>query len=100
MTLSKNETKSLIMARYGMLQCGRNYRGTMSQTCSLCNVIDDEEHRLNRCPKYVDMNFYRAETYVAFETIFSGDVQKIRQILSRIEKVWNVKTGHGLMNTG
>ena len=28
MSLTKHETKALIIARFGMLECGRNYKGS------------------------------------------------------------------------
>ena len=49
--LSKNETRTLMMARYGMLQCGKNYGGSMQSICSDCNCLDDENHRLNFLPQ-------------------------------------------------
>ena len=36
--LTKKETKTLIIARYGMLDCGQNYQGTTSKVCALCIV--------------------------------------------------------------
>ena len=50
------------MARYGMLQCGRNFSAKTGKNCHTCNVIDDEEHRLNICPKWMtDNNDTQAE---------------------------------------
>ena len=48
--LSKQDTKTLMIARYGMLKCGKNFKGTISKMCSTCNCPDDEEHRLNILP--------------------------------------------------
>ena len=48
---SKTETRTIIMARYGVLECGKNYKGTMRETCDSCNSIDDENHRINFCSK-------------------------------------------------
>ena len=45
---TKTQAKTIILARNGMLQCGKNFKGTMNEICS---VIDDEEHRLNTCSK-------------------------------------------------
>ena len=39
-----------------MLECGTNYKGTMSETCRTCGVIDNENHRLNDCSVYNDTN--------------------------------------------
>ena len=45
--LNKYECKVVIIARFGMLECGKNYKGTLPLTCTICNSINDEEHRLN-----------------------------------------------------
>ena len=46
----KQRTKTIIMARSGMLECGKNFKGTKSESYSKCGTTDDEEHRLNNCP--------------------------------------------------
>ena len=58
---TKQETKTIIIARFGMLQCGRNFKGDNSVTCNTCSVVDDEEHCLNHCVKYRTMNYYDHE---------------------------------------
>ena len=60
--LSKYDTKTIITARFGMLQCGKNFKGTMQEMCNECQKIDDEDHRLNHCPKYQENNHYNHET--------------------------------------
>ena len=98
--LTKQETKTLITARFSMLECGKNFKGTMQEVCSQCNKIDDEEHRLNYCSRFNNYNFYydNLDKKIEFKTIFSSDVSVLRIIIDRIGKVWNVKTGHGTMN--
>ena len=89
-----------MIARFGMLECGKNFQGTMSKMCSVCcNIVDDEEHRLNICPKYNQHNYCENSDLVKFETIYSDNIDDIRLIISRIASVWNVKTGHGSMMT-
>ena len=39
MACTKNECKTIIMARYGMLECGRNFKGTIEYQCKSCNII-------------------------------------------------------------
>ena len=39
---NKHETKTLMIARYRMLECGKNFRGSINGTCNICNEIDDE----------------------------------------------------------
>ena len=48
---TKHEAKTIVIARYGMLQCGKNYKGTMNEICNECDILDDEDHRLNCCVK-------------------------------------------------
>ena len=95
--LSKQETKTIIIARFGMLECGTNFKGTLNEVCSTCCCLDNEEHRLNVCPKY-NFNFRNSSEQISFETIFSPDINRIRSILPRIATIWNVKTGHGSMS--
>ena len=40
---TKQETKTIITARFGMLQCGCNFKGSNNITCNKCGVVDDEE---------------------------------------------------------
>ena len=96
--LSKKETKTLIIARFGMLECGKNYQGTNKKICGACNVIDDEEHRLNACKQFKEINYYSCSHVIPFSTVYSDDVTQLRSIMERISSVWNVKTGHGVMN--
>ena len=51
---SKQETRTIMIARYGLLECGRNYKGTINEICDQCCTKDDENHRLNHCPKSHD----------------------------------------------
>ena len=95
--LNKHETRTLIMARYGMLECGRNRGGSMKKNCESCNIIDDEEHRLNKCTKWE--NHRNEPEIIPFEQIYSNDLDSIKQILYRITSIWNTKNGQGSMIT-
>ena len=87
-----------MIARYGMLQCGKNFGGTMNKTCETCNCIDDEEHRLNACPKWENNNCYLSDIKVPFTNVYSNDCNVLRDILPRIEKLWDTKNAHGTMH--
>ena len=41
---SRQDTKAIIIARYGMLECGKNYKGTLPESCVSCNTTDDKNH--------------------------------------------------------
>ena len=97
--MTKNETKTILIARYGMLQCGKNYRGTDSLNCSTCNEIDDENHRLNYCPKWRFNNLLDTDESVNFNHVYSNDVNVLKILIPYIQKVWNVRNGHGSIRT-
>ena len=97
MQCNKYDTKTIIIARFGMLECGRNYKGNKPETCGLCDEIDDENHRLNNCIKFCDINFYDSDIKVDFRKVFSNDIDTLREILPSIQRVWNTKTAHGTM---
>ena len=96
--MTKPETRTLITARYGMLECGKNFGGTMGGECSICNAHDDEDHRLNYCKKWRSINFYEESEKVQFDAIYSNDIDTLRNVIPKIQKVWNTKNAHGTMN--
>ena len=95
---SKHETKTIIISRYGMLQCGKNYKGTMTDKCDKCNCIDDENHRLNYCIKWKDLNLYHETEKVDFNLVYSDKIEEIRYVIERVERIWNTRNSHGTMN--
>ena len=98
MQCSKYETKTIIIARFCMLECGENFKGKLSESCSMCNMVDDEDHRLNYCIKYRDVNLYDDEVKGDFRKVYSENVNEIREILPIIQRIWDTKTAHGTMN--
>ena len=92
LSCTKNETKSIIIARFGMLECGVNFKGTMSATCKTCKITDNENHRLNNCLTYRSDN---VPLSVKFDDIYSDDKSVVMKVLKRIELLWNTKTAHG-----
>ena len=96
---TKQETKTLIISRYRMLECGKNFKGTMKLLCNVCNLIDDEDHRLNSCQKFADINQCKSSNKINFEDVYSNDIHILRQIIPIIERIWNVKTSNGTAHT-
>ena len=92
---TKQETKAVLIARFGMLECGKNFKGSLKETCTMCNELDDENHRLNFCEKLKDINLYNSEHKANFDDIYSNDIRVVKGIITYIEKVWNIKTAHG-----
>ena len=89
-----------MMARFGMLECGNNFKGSMASMCDSCNLVDDENHRMNYCPKYQEFNNYHLEQKVDFSSIYASDPLILKPLICEIAKVWNVKNGRGVMQTG
>ena len=78
-----------------MLECGKNYKGTRSETCGTCLCLDDEEHRLNVCPVFSHTNSSNCPTKIEIKELYSENVETVREILARIGTVWNTHTGQG-----
>ena len=95
---TKNETKTILIARYGMLQCGTNFKGTINPSCQTCDVLDNEDHRLNYCPKWNTPDEIETREYVDFNLIHSSDINVIRPIIQEINRLWNTKCANGSMN--
>ena len=95
--LNKHETKTILLARFRMLECGANYKGSLNEICSTCNIKDDENHRLNECKKYRSTNFLDNENKVPFETIFSDEKSTLKKVVSLLDKVWNTRNANGTM---
>ena len=99
MNCNKKETKTILISRYGMLECGKNFKGTKSLECNECSAVDDESHRLNSCIKYSDINFCNTDSKVDFKLIYSNNVNVLKDMVHKISRVWNVQNAHGTMNT-
>ena len=94
---TKYETKTILMARYGMLQCGTNFKGTMNPTCQTCDVLDNEYHRLNCCPIWNTPDEIEMKDDIDFNLIYSPDINVIRPIIKEIDRLWNTKCANGSM---
>ena len=95
---TKRETKTIMLGRYSMLECGKNFKGTRSVNCEECKVLDDEKHRINDCIKFRTVNNFDSDTKVDFDLIFSRNVITLREIIPRIAEVWNIRNANGTMN--
>ena len=87
-----------MIARYGMLECGKNFKGSANEICPKCNIKDDENHRLNNCIRWRTKNLYDADISVDFGNIHSNDISVLKVIIPYIQKVWNVRNGNGSMH--
>ena len=86
------------MARYGLLECGVNYKGSLKEMCDTCCCIDDEKHRLNMCIKWKDNNLFESNSKVDYDLVYSDNLEAIRTIATHINKIWNTRTACGTMH--
>ena len=82
-----------------MLECGKNFKGSLREVCQVCNVLDNENHRLNYCSKFRHINRCDSDEKIPFESIYSTDVATVKQTIEVIEKTWNTKNAHGTMSS-
>ena len=66
------------MARFGMLECGKNYKGTLKSRCVECDTEDTENHRMNQCKVWRTSNFYEATEKVDFDLVYSNDISILK----------------------
>ena len=72
----------------------KNYKGTKSEICIECTELDDENHRLNYCTKYRDINYCDHTPGIDFRNI---NGLALKKIVVGIKKLWNVYNGNGTM---
>ena len=95
---SKRETRTIMMARFGLLECGKNFKGTQSEMCNQCICVDDENHRLNHCIKWRNINLYDQTEKVDYTEVYSDDLNIVRRVIPFIENVWDTRMSQGRMN--
>ena len=96
--LPRKVVRTIIMARYGMLECANNYSGKYgTKLCKDCKVIDDESHRLNTCKRWSNVNLYGRGCSINFESVFSDDKETLLQLSTCLKSVWNLEHGKNEM---
>ena len=99
MRCNRQDAKTIIIARFRMLECGANFKGSLKFTCQTCNLLDDENHRINTCRKYRSMNMYDSVIKANFDDVFSTDLTVVKQIIAVIQRIWNTQSAHGTMRS-
>ena len=93
----RQRAKTIMIARSGMLECGRNFKGTIPVICRECNVLDDENHRMNQCTMFGHGDDDISGRSTEFCNIFSEEENILNTAISQIEKVWELKYANGRM---
>ena len=95
--LNRVDTKTVIVARSGMLECGKNFKGTLPEICRECGEEDSESHRLNRCVIWRHLNYLETVNEVEFDDIYNSEKAKLSQIIPCIQRIWEIHNGNGTM---
>ena len=81
-----------------MLQCANNFScGFGTKMCNTCNVVDNEEHRINDCAKYKNINLFHSTKKITYDDIYSDDVANCYAIVERIVSMWDLENGKNEM---
>ena len=80
-----------------MLECGKNFKGSIPEICRGCGEEDDESHRLNRCKIWKHLNFSETVDKIDFGDIYSTDINVLLPVIKKIQKVWELQFGNGSM---
>ena len=98
MNLTRLESKAIIMARSGMLDCATNYKNKYGvTTCKQCTRTDDENHRINECEKYSSINNYAISEKFDFSIILTDTVEVLQTAAKQINKIWDLANGKNVM---
>ena len=90
--------RAYIMGRFRMLNCAANFSdGHGGKLCPECKVTDDEDHRINSCPKWASINLCNREPKINFELIHSDDVDESIKVVSAIISMWDLENGKNCM---
>ena len=82
-----------------MLQCGKNFGGTIGGMCGECSTYDDENHRMNHRKKWKHINHFDHVEKIDFNQVYSQNVETLRDIVKELQKVWNTRNTPGMMNS-
>ena len=98
MTMTRLETKAIIMARSGMLECANNYKGKyINSTCKKCQVKDDEIHRINDCIIYRSINNHDKHERFDYNLVYSDNAEDMKKVAKEILSIWNLSNGKNTM---
>ena len=95
---SRLRSRIQLMSMFGMLDCAKNYKnGYKDDLCSVCHTIDDENHRINSCTKFSDINLCNSLVKFDFCCIYSRDQDAVDRAIEVVGTLWNLCNGKNEM---
>ena len=67
--------------------------GTTQHRCKECEIVDDENHRLNECHNYKNINRALLDEKINFAMVFSENEKELVNISREIMKIWSLSYG-------
>ena len=98
--LCKNRLRARIqlMGMFRTLECATNYKhGYGGEICKTCSVIDDENHRINKCSRFKETNLYHSPLEYDFYGIYTDDDDNVDRTIEVIGHIWNLENGRNEM---
>ena len=93
-------TRAYIMGRYGMLQCAANFKGQYGdKTCKKCLAEDNENHRINVCPEWSNINLINETEKLDFDQIHSENEEESLKIVKKVIEMWDLGNNKNTMKT-
>ena len=100
MAMTRIETKAILMARAGMLECANNYKNKyMKSKCTKCKVKDDETHRINDCILYRNTNNYDNNNKFDYNLVYSENPEDMKKAAKKILGIWDLANGKNSMKS-
>ena len=83
------------MGCYSVRQTLKRVMG--GKNCRECNVIDNENHRINECKVWEHINLYNVNEKLDFDLIYSENTVHCIKIVERILIMWDLGNGRNTM---
>ena len=91
---TKSRARVTIMGLFGMLKCANNYKsGQGGNECRTCEEVDDENHRINHCSRFGELNLYYSPIKFDFDCIFLDDMDSVSRAVEVVDHLWNLENG-------
>ena len=90
MNKNKLVARAYIMGIYGMMQCAANFSNG-------CNVVDDESHRMNHCPKWGSINLADLDEYIDYDLIHAECEEDSMRVARLILTLWDLGNNRNCM---
>ena len=86
------------MSEFHMLDCANNFKtGYRGVNCNTCQVLDDENHRINSCLKYHETNLVKSPIKIDFTFIHSENEETVERILYVVNRIWDLSNDKNVM---